>query len=83
MQRTIEVWHEGYHQPTPAQIKAALGVVLLDEDLKIVGDPEFVMVENTSGGPSKVRATFEGTERTKTVGVKKAADPKPKADDSQ
>lgn len=63
MQRTIEVWHENRHQPTDEQIRAALGVVLLDEGLKMPkGDVQFRMVVNTSGGPSKVVAEFDDPE---------------------
>lgn len=75
--RTFDVEHEGTHYPTDAQMKASLRAVLKDEDLKLAGDPEFLVVENTSGGPSKVRATFDTedataeTQKTKTVGVKK------------
>lgn len=84
MQRTIEVTHEGTHYPTNRQLRDALNAALKDEGVKIDGDVDYFIVENTSGGPSKVRATFEGIEpqRTKTVGVKKA-DPKDKGEDSQ
>lgn len=82
MQRTIEVTHEGTHYPTNRQLRTALDAALKDEDVKIDGDVDYFIVENVSGGTSKVRATFDGTERTKTVGVKKAAEPKPKADDN-
>ena len=85
MQRTIEVTHEGTHYPTNSQLRAALNAALKDEDVKIDGDVDYFIVENTSGGTSKVRATFEVVEpqRTKTVGGKKAADPKDKGEDSQ
>lgn len=79
MQRTIEVAHEGTHYPTNTQLRAALNATLKDEGIRIDGDVDYFVVENVSGGTSKVRATFEGIEpqRTKTVGVKKA-DPKDK-----
>ena len=85
-QRTYEVSHEGTHYPTDKQMHAALVESLKAEDLKIDGSVEFLVVENTSGGPSKVRATFETSARTttKTIGGKKAPDdkPKPKDDDA-
>ena len=68
MQRTIEVEHPGTHYPTEAQNREALIGALKGDGLKVAGTPEFVLVVNTSGGPSKVRATFEAVERTKTVG---------------
>lgn len=72
--RTFDVEHAGTHYPTDAQNKAALREVLKGEDLKLVGEPEFHLVENTSGGPSKVRATFEADE------VKAPAKPDAKTD---
>ena len=79
MQRTYDVTHEGTHYPTNRQLRDALNAAIKDEGVKIDGDVDYFLVENTSGGPSKVRATFEGIEpqKTKTVGVKKA-DPKDK-----
>ena len=58
MQRTFEVEHEGTHYPTNTQLRHALNAALKDDDVTIDGDVEYFMVENTSGGPSKVRATF-------------------------
>jgi hypothetical protein len=75
--RTFEVEHEGTHYPTDKQMHAALVAALKAEDLKIDGSVEFLVVENTSGGPSKVKATIE---RTMTAGGRKTA-PKPKKDD--
>lgn len=57
--RTFPVEHEGTHYPTDAQSAAALRAVLKDEGLKLSGSPEYFLVENVSGGPSKVRATFD------------------------
>ena len=59
MNRTFEVEHPGQHYPTDAQNAAALRAVLKDEGLKLSGSPEYFLAENTSGGPSKVRATFD------------------------
>lgn len=82
MQRTFEVTHEGTHYPNNSQLRHALNAALKDDDVTIDGDVDYFLVENTSGGTSKVRATFtEGkpapktpakpeakTDRTKTVG---------------
>jgi FKBP-type peptidyl-prolyl cis-trans isomerase (trigger factor) len=82
--RTVSVDHPETHYPTDAQSAAALRAALKEEGLKVVGDVEYSHVETTSGGPSKVRATFESepaakadtkpaeakTDRTKTVGGK-------------
>ena len=71
MQRTFDVTHEGTHYPTNAQLRRALNSVL--DGVEIDGDVDYFLVENTSSGPSKVRATFnEGKpakdDRTMTVG---------------
>jgi len=71
MQRTFEVEHSGTHYPTDEQLLAGLREALLAEGLKLDGSPEFLVVENTSNGPSKARATFEASPRTKTVGGRK------------
>ena len=84
-QRTFEVAHEGTHYPTNTQLRHALNAALKDDDVTIDGEVEYLLVENTSGGPSKVRATFtEGKakppakdDKTMTYGGKKAAEPKP------
>ena len=66
MQRTLEVWHENRHAPSDEQLKAALGVVLLDEGYKQpTGDVTYRMVVNVSGGPSKVVAEFDEPEKRK------------------
>jgi hypothetical protein len=57
--KTFTVEHEGTHYPTEQQMAKALRDVLKADDQKLSGDVEFHVVENTSGGPSKVRATFE------------------------
>lgn len=78
-QRTFDVEHEGTHYPTDKQMHAALVELLKAEDLKIDGSVGFVVVENTSGGPSKVKATIE---KTMTYGGRKAPKPKPKDEDA-
>ena len=77
-QKTFEVEHAETHYPTNAQLRHALNAALKDDDVTIDGDVEYFLVENTSGGPSKVRATFtEGKkapakdDRTMTAGGKK------------
>lgn len=69
--RTVSVDHPETHYPTDAQSAAALRAALREEGLKVVGDVEYSHVETTSGGPSKVRATFE----SEPVAAAKAAEP--------
>lgn len=57
--KTVEVEHPGTHYPTDAQMLSALRDALKEGDLKLSGEASFSVVENTSGGPSKVRATYE------------------------
>lgn len=71
MQRTFEVLHSETHYPTDAQMRGVLSQLLKGEGLKVVGDVEYSHVETTSGGPSKVRATFE----SEPVAAAKAAEP--------
>ena len=82
MQRTIEVTHEGTHYPTNRQLRAALDAALKDEDVKVDGDVDYFVVENVSGGTSKVRATFTEAkvDRTKTVGGRAKSDDGGKSD---
>lgn len=63
-QRTFDVEHPETHYPTEAAMRAALRELLKEDGEKFVGDPEFAHVVTTSGGPSKVRATFESEPAT-------------------
>ena len=74
MQRTIEVTHAGTHYPTSRQMHAALVELLKDDDVTIDGDVDYFLVENTSGGTSKVRATFESEPVSNTGGGSASAD---------
>ena len=73
-QKTFEVTHEGTHYPTNRQMHAALDAALKDEGVKIDGDVDYFLVENTSGGTSKVRATFESEPVSNTGGGSASAD---------
>lgn len=75
-QKTIEVSHPGTHYPTDAEILSTLRDALKADGLKLVGDATFLVVENTSGGPSKVRATFETEDTAKPKAAAKADDSK-------
>jgi len=68
--KTFEVDHPGTHYPTDAQQRAALRDALKSDGLKLSGEVTFLVVENTSGGPSKVRATFETEEAAKPAAAK-------------
>ena len=74
MNRTFSVDHPETHYPTDAQSAAALRAALKEEGLKVVGDVEYSHVETTSGGPSKVRATFESEPSSNTGGGSASAD---------
>lgn len=62
-QKTLDVEHQGTHYPTDAQMLSALRDALKEDGLKLAGEAGFRVVENTSGGPSKVVATFDAEER--------------------
>ena len=74
--RTFDVDHPGTHYPTDAQSAAELRKLLKANGLKLSGDASFFLVENTSGGPSKVRATFETEDETAAKNEKPAPEKK-------
>ena len=74
--RTFDVDHPGTHYPTDAQSAAELRKLLKANGLKLSGDASFFLVENTSGGPSKVRATFETEDGPATKDEKPAPEKK-------
>jgi hypothetical protein len=65
MQRTIELEHEGRHDPTFEEVEAALDAELKSEGLKRSGDFRVTGSTVTSGGPSKFTLTFDADEPPK------------------
>lgn len=61
-QKTFEVSHPGAHQPSDAQLKAALKDALDGSGLTPSGEVTFTSKVNVSGGTSTYQASFEAAE---------------------